>query len=163
MGRMRFVIDFIPPWNFVEKILTALPALISAGIAYLAFQWNRNREQHHFRVCCQCLHREVASHRDWIELILNEKPLSKEIVSTQPITKDFDHLKYDDAFRYMPVEDFRAIFAYYQKIEMQQFLIQKLPGSPLSQFVKESDLRILLRYQCRILETLDSYIKKRSK
>ena len=63
----------------------------------------------------------------------------------------------------MPVEDFRAIFAYYQKIEMQQFLIQKLPDSPLSQFVKESDLRILLQHQCRILETLDSYIKKRSK
>ena len=155
--------DFIPPWSFLEKVLTAVPALLSAIIAVVAFLWNRNREQHHCRVCCQCLREEVASHQDWIELILYGTPFSKEIVLTQAITKDFDHLKYDDAFRYMPVEDFRAIFAYYQNIEMQQFLLQRIADRPFSDFVRESELQALLERRERILKILEYHIAKRSK
>ena len=154
--------DFIPPWSFLEKVLTAVPALLSAIIAVVAFLWNRNREQHHFHVCCQCLREEVASHQDWIELILYGTPFSKEIVLTQPITKDFDHLKYDDAFRYMPVEDFRAIFAYYQKIEMQQFLLHKIVDRPFSDFVKESELKALSASSECVLKLLEYHIAKRS-
>lgn len=157
------MIDFICSWNFVEKILTAIPALISAGIAYWAFRWNKEREQHHFRVCCQCLHEEISSHQGWVDLILYEAPLSQEIVSTLPITKDFDHLKYDDAFRHMPVKDFRAIFAYYHRVEMQQFLIQKIMDRPLAPFVQESVLKSLLENREDVLKILEHYIEKRSK
>ena len=154
--------DFIF-WNIAEKSLSTIPAIISGGIAFFALRWNRDRERHHFRVCCQCLREEVASHQDWIELILYGTPFSKEIVLTQAITKDFDHLKYDDAFRYMPVEDFRAIFAYYQNIEMQQFLLQRIADRPFSDFVRESELQALLERRERILKILEYHIAKRSK
>ena len=155
--------DFIFWWNIIEKVLVALPAFISWWIARKALDWNKDRERHHFRVCCQCLREEVASHQDWIELILYGTPFSKEIVLTQAITKDFDHLKYDDAFRYMPVEDFRAIFAYYQNIEMQQFLLQRIADRPFSDFVRESELQALLERRERILKILEYHIAKRSK
>lgn len=155
--------DFIPPWSVFEKVLALIPAGISVYIANKALKWNKDRERHHFRVCCQCLREEVASHRDWIETILDETPLSKEIVLSQPVTKDFDHLKYDDAFRYMPVEDFRAIFAYYQSIETHQFLLQKITDRPFSDFVRESDLQSLLEFRECILKILEYHIAKRSK
>ena len=155
--------DFIFWWNIIEKVLVAVPAFISWWIARKALDWNKDREHHHFRVCCQCLREEVASHQDWIELILYGTPFSKEIVLTQPITKDFDHLKYDDAFRYMPVEDFRAIFHYYQNIEMQQFLLHRIADRPFSDFVKESELKALSESRECVLKLLEYHIAKRSK
>lgn len=154
--------DFIPPWSFLEKGLSAVPAILSAIIAGWALRWNRKRERHHFRVCCQCLREEVASHQGWIKLILHGTPLSKEIVLSQSVAKDFNHLKYDDAFRYMPVEDFRAIFAYYQSIEMQQFLLQRIADRPFSDFVRENDLQSLLESRERILKILEYHIAKRA-
>ena len=63
----------------------------------------------------------------------------------------------------MPVEDFRAIFAYYQSIEMQQFLLQRIADRPFSDFVRESELQALLERRERILKILEYHIAKRSK
>ena len=158
------MIDFIPPWSFFEKVLAIIPAAVSAWIARAALNWNQERERHRFRVCCQCLREEVDSHKNWIECALHHDiPLSREIVLSQPITRDFERLKYDDTFRFMPADDFSSLFAYYQGIEVQHLLIQKTPDHSMSKIVKESGIELLLEHRERLLKILDHHIKNGGK
>lgn len=155
------MIDFIPPWSFFEKLFAIVPAGVSAWIAYKALNWNQEREQHHFRVCCQCLREEVNSHKSWIELALHyDAPLSRELVLNQPITRDFERLKYDDTFRFMPASDFSKLFTYYQEIEIQHLVIQKTPDYSMSKVVKEIGTELLLEHREKLLKILDYHIKK---
>lgn len=154
----------IPPWSFFEKLLTIVPAALSVWIARAALNWNKERERHHFRVCCQCLREEVDYHKNWIEFILyHDIPLSREIVLNQPVTRDFDRLKYDDAFRFMPTEDFSKLFIYYQGIEIHRLLIQKTPDYSMSKVVKESGIESLLERREKLLKMLDHHIKNAGK
>lgn len=81
----------------------------------------------------------------------------------QPVTRDFDRLKYDDAFRFMPTEDFSKLFIYYQRIEIYRLLIQKTPDYSMSNVIKESGIESLLERREKLLKMLDHHIKNAGK
>lgn len=81
----------------------------------------------------------------------------------QPITRDFERLKYDDTFRFMPAGDFSKLFAYYQEIEIQRLVIQKTPDYSMSKVVKDSGIELLLEHREKLLKILGYHIAKRGK
>lgn len=89
-------------------------------------------------------------------------PIQK-IFLEQPITQEFDHIKYDDVFRLMSKDDYQIIFNYYQSINTLRFLLQKTPEKRMRDFFPDTTLNPYIHKGKEVVAILEKNIKKNTR